>query len=83
MDELNRRKAVCYTHPFRGAMMSMLPDGHALGITLTTETTLTIESHPRTPTPPRAARTSSFIWSHGGGTMPYITSRLGGGTRWR
>src|SRR4051812_46825795 len=44
MDELNRRNAVCYTHPFRGAMMSMLPDGRALGITLSTETTITIQS---------------------------------------
>src|SRR6266850_5520546 len=44
MNELNRRKAVCYTHPFRGAMITMLPDNRALGITLSTETTLTIQS---------------------------------------
>jgi len=78
MDELNRRKAVCYTHPFRGAMMSMLPDGRALGITLTTETTLTIQSLLYTNTTTRCPDIR-FIWSHGGGTMPYITSRLGGG----
>ena len=78
MDELNRRKAVCYTHPFRGAMMNMLPDGRALGITLTTETTLTIQSLLYTNTATRCPDIR-FIWSHGGGTAPYITSRLGAG----
>ena len=79
MDELNRRKAVCYTHPFRGAMVNMLPDGRALGITLTTETTLTIASVLYSGTPARCPDIR-FIWSHGGGTMPYITSRIGAGT---
>jgi predicted TIM-barrel fold metal-dependent hydrolase len=78
MDELNRRKAVCYTHPFRGAMMNMLPDGRALGITLTTETTLTIQSLLYTNTATRCPDIR-FIWSHGGGTAPYITTRLGAG----
>ena len=78
MDELNRRRAVCYTHPFRGAMMNMLPDGRALGITLTTETTLTIQSLLYTNTATRCPDIR-FIWSHGGGTAPYITSRLGAG----
>ena len=78
MDELNRRKAVCYTHPFRGAMMNMLPEGRALGITLATETTLTIASILYSKTATRCPDIR-FIWSHGGGTMPYITSRLGAG----
>jgi len=76
MDELNRRKAVCYTHPFRGAMMNMLPEGRALGITLTTETTLTIQSILYTGTATRCPDIR-FIWSHGGGTALYITGRLG------
>jgi len=76
MDELNRRKAVAYTHPFRGGMINMLPDGRALGITLSTETTLTIQSILYTNTTTRCPDIS-FIWSHGGGTAPYITSRLG------
>jgi 6-methylsalicylate decarboxylase len=76
MDELNRRKAVCYTHPFRGGMINMLPDGRALGITLSTETTLTIQSILYTNTATRCPDIR-FIWSHGGGTAPYITSRLG------
>jgi predicted TIM-barrel fold metal-dependent hydrolase len=76
MDELNRRKAVCYTHPFRGGMINMLPEGRALGITLSTETTLTIQSILYTNTAARCPDIR-FIWSHGGGTAPYITSRLG------
>jgi predicted TIM-barrel fold metal-dependent hydrolase len=76
MDELNRRKAVAYTHPFRGAMINMLPDNRALGITLSTETTVTIESILYTGTAMRCPDIR-FIWSHGGGTAPYITGRLG------
>ena len=76
MDELNRRKAVCYTHPFRGAMISMLPDNRALGITLSTETTITIQSILYTGTATRCPDIR-FIWSHGGGTALYITGRLG------
>jgi predicted TIM-barrel fold metal-dependent hydrolase len=76
MDELNRRKAVCYTHPFRGAMINMLPEGRALGLTLTTETTLTIQSILYTGTAMRCPDIR-FIWSHGGGTALYITGRLG------
>ena len=78
MDELNRRKAVCYTHPFRGGDHNMLPEGRALGITLSTETTLTIQSILDNNTATRCPDIR-FIWSHGGGTAPYITSRLGAG----
>ena len=76
MDELNRRKAVAYTHPFRGAMVNMLPEGRNLGITLSTETTVTIQSILYTNTATRCPDIR-FIWSHGSGTAPYITSRLG------
>ena len=79
MDELNRRRAVVYTHPFRGeSMVNLLPDGRALGITLTTETTLTIASVLSSGTVARCPDIR-FIWSHGGGTMPY--SRSPGRTR--
>jgi predicted TIM-barrel fold metal-dependent hydrolase len=80
MEELNRRKAVVYTHPFRAeCCVNLLPGGRALGITLTTETTLTIASVLFSGT---AARYPDirFIWSHGGGTMPYITGRFGAAT---
>lgn len=77
MDELNRRRAVVYTHPFRAeCCVNLLPDGRALGITLTTETTLTIASVLFSGTAARCPGIR-FIWSHGGGTMPYITGRFG------
>ena len=79
MDELNRRRAVCYTHPVRGeSMVNLLPDGRALGITLSTETTLTIASVLYSGTAARCPDIR-FIWSHGGGTMPYITGRFNAG----
>ena len=79
MDELNRRRAVCYTHPFRGeSMINLLPGRQTLGITLVTETTLTIASVLNSGTATRCPDIR-FIWSHGGGTMPYITSRFGAG----
>jgi predicted TIM-barrel fold metal-dependent hydrolase len=77
MAELHRRKAVVYTHPFRAeCCVNLLPEGRALGITLATETTVTIASVLYSGT---AARFPDirFIWSHGGGTMPYITGRFG------
>jgi len=77
MEELNRRKAICYTHPFRAdPLYNILPDRHAMGIVLSTDTTLTIESILYTKTATRFPDIT-FIWSHGGGTMPYITSRFG------
>jgi predicted TIM-barrel fold metal-dependent hydrolase len=57
-------------------MINILPDNRALGITLSTETTLTIQSILYTNTATRCPDIR-FIWSHGGGTAPYITGRLG------
>jgi predicted TIM-barrel fold metal-dependent hydrolase len=77
MQELNRRRAVVYTHPVRAeCCVNLLPNGRALGITLSTDTTLTIASVLFSGT---AARFPDirYIWSHGGGTMPYITGRFG------
>lgn len=77
MQELNRRRAVVYTHPFRAeCCVNLLPNGRALGITLSTETTLTIASVLFSGTAARFPNIR-FIWSHGGGTMPYITGRFG------
>jgi predicted TIM-barrel fold metal-dependent hydrolase len=79
MDELNRRKAVVYTHPFRAeCCVNLLPEGRALGITLATETTFTIASVLFSGTVTRCPDIR-FIWSHGGGTMPYITGRFNAG----
>jgi predicted TIM-barrel fold metal-dependent hydrolase len=49
-----------------------------MGIVLSTDTTITIESILYTNTATRFPDIT-FIWSHGGGTMPYITSRFGAG----
>ena len=77
MAELNRRRAVVYTHPFRAeCCVNLLPNGRALGITLSTETTLTIASVLYSG-PAAKFPDIRFIWSHGGGTMPYITGRFG------
>ena len=77
MEELNRRKAICYTHPFRAEpLYSILPDRRAMGIVLSTDTTITIQSILDNNTATRFPDIT-FIWSHGGGTMPYITGRFG------
>ena len=47
-----------------------------MGITLSTDTTMTIQSILYTNTATRCPDIR-FIWSHGGGTMPYITGRFG------
>ena len=83
MEELNRRKAIAYTHPFRAEpLYSLLPDRRAMGIVLSTDTTVTIESvldnnisHevPRHPLHLVARR----------GTMPYIDGPVGRRTRAR
>jgi 6-methylsalicylate decarboxylase len=79
LDELNRRKAVVYTHPVRAACcVNLLPDNRALGITLATETTYAIASVLFSGTAARCPDIR-FIWSHGGGTMPYITGRFAAG----
>jgi predicted TIM-barrel fold metal-dependent hydrolase len=78
MDELNRRKAVVYTHPFRAeCCVNLLPDNGAMGITLVNDTTFTIASVLHSGTAARCPDIR-FIWSHGGGTMPYIIGRVGG-----
>jgi len=77
MDELNRRKAVVYCHPFRAACcQSLLPSGAGVGSELVNDTTRTITSVLYSATVVRCPDIR-FIWSHGGGTVPYITGRLG------
>lgn len=78
MEELNRRKAVVYSHPFRAeCCVDILPPGMGLGILLTTDTTYAIASVLFSGTASRYPDIR-FIWSHGGGTMPYITGRFRG-----
>jgi 6-methylsalicylate decarboxylase len=79
MDELNRRKAVVFCHPFCAACgtQTVLSDGQNRGIEFVFDTTRTIVSLLSTATVVRCPDIR-FIWSHGGGTVPYITSRLNG-----
>ena len=79
MDELNRRKAVVFCHPYCAACgtQTVLSDGQNRGIEFVFDTTRTIVSLLSTATVVRCPDIR-FIWSHGGGTVPYITSRLNG-----
>lgn len=78
MDELNRRKAVIYFHPYRApCCQNLLPQGSGLGGELVNDTTRAIASVLVSSTVVRCPDIR-FIWSHGGGTVPYITGRLAG-----
>jgi 6-methylsalicylate decarboxylase len=79
MDELNRRKAVVFCHPFCAACAAQteLTDAQNRGVEFVFDTTRTILSLLSTNTVVRCPDIR-FIWSHGGGTVPYITGRLNG-----
>ena len=75
-EELNRRKAVVYTHPLAPECCSNpIPGVSAAAIEYATDTTRTIASLVFSGT---AARYPSIRWifSHGGGTMPFLLSRF-------
>ncbi|HET6145498.1 MAG TPA: amidohydrolase family protein [Candidatus Acidoferrales bacterium] len=79
MAELNRRKTVVFCHPYCAACgtQAVLSDGQNRGVEFVFDTTRTIVSLLSTGTVTRCPDIR-FIWSHGGGTVPYITSRLNG-----
>ena len=75
MEELNRRKAVVYTHPtVADCCRGILPVVHRAVVEFQTDTSRAIGSVVFTGT---AARYPDirFIWSHGGGTMPFLYER--------
>jgi predicted TIM-barrel fold metal-dependent hydrolase len=76
MDELNRRKAVVYTHPVRPAccrnLIAEVPDS---AIEFGTDTTRTIASLLFTGTASRCPDIK-FIFSHAGGTLPFLIERF-------
>jgi 6-methylsalicylate decarboxylase len=76
MDELNRRKAVVYTHPtVCPACRNLIPEVPDHLIEFATDTTRTIASLLLTGTAARC-RDIRFIFSHAGGTMPYLVERM-------
>ncbi len=82
-DELSRRKAVVYTHPTTATCCTNLLTSAGIGdsmIEYNTDTTRCIAQIILTG---RASRFSGikFIWSHGGGTMPYLLVRFTRGSR--
>jgi len=75
-DELNRRKAVVYTHPATAdCCNNLLPGIPATVIEFGTDTSRTITDIVFSGTADRC-RDAQFIFSHAGGTLPFLTERL-------
>jgi predicted TIM-barrel fold metal-dependent hydrolase len=79
LEEMNRRKGVIYCHPYCAAcgVQQTLTDAQNRGVEFVFDTTRTILSLLQTGAVARFPDIK-FIWSHGGGTVPFITSRLNG-----
>ena len=77
-EELNRRKAVVYTHPTGSSCCVGMIPGVAEGTVETaTETTRTVASLIFGPGGTAfKCPDVKFIWSHSGGTVPFLTSRF-------
>jgi predicted TIM-barrel fold metal-dependent hydrolase len=77
LDELNRRKAVVYTHPIDApCCQDLWTDVNPTTLEFPTDTARTILSLLVTNAATRYADTR-FIFSHGGGTIPAVIGRLG------
>jgi predicted TIM-barrel fold metal-dependent hydrolase len=75
-DELNRRQAVVYTHPTTPeCCRSLVRDVPPSTIEFATDTTRTIASVLFSGTATRCPNVR-FIFSHGGGTLPFLTGRI-------
>src|SRR5258705_3722366 len=76
MEELNRRRAVVYTHPTTANCCgNLIPDVPQSVIEWGTDTTRTIASLGFSGAAARF-RDAKFIFSHGGGTLPFLTERF-------
>jgi predicted TIM-barrel fold metal-dependent hydrolase len=76
MAELNRRKAIVYTHPTAAnCCRNLLPDVHYSVVELTADTTRAIANLIFTGTTTRYPDIR-FIFSHAGGTVPFMYQRL-------
>jgi predicted TIM-barrel fold metal-dependent hydrolase len=75
-EELNRRKAIVYTHPHEPDFLEgLIPGVPGSAIEFCTDTTRTIASLVFSGTASRFPNVR-FIFSHGGGTMPFIIERF-------
>lgn len=76
MDELNRRKAILYTHPtVANCCRNVLADVPPTVVEFGTDTTRTITDIVFSGTAARCPDVR-FIFSHAGGTLPFLTERL-------
>jgi predicted TIM-barrel fold metal-dependent hydrolase len=76
MEELNRRKAVVYTHPTSAACCTnLLPEFREPVVEYGTDTTRTIGSLVFSGASQKY-RDLTFIFSHAGGTMPFLIERF-------
>jgi predicted TIM-barrel fold metal-dependent hydrolase len=75
-EELNRRKVLVYTHPnVPTCCANLLPDINDAHIEYQTDTTRAIANMLYSGTVSRFADLT-FIWSHAGGTMPFLLDRF-------
>jgi predicted TIM-barrel fold metal-dependent hydrolase len=74
-DELNRRKATVFVHPTMSCCGNVFPEISGPIIEFPTDTARAITSLALTGTMARCADVT-FIFSHGGGTLPSIVQRL-------
>ena len=76
MNELNRRKAILYTHPtLANCCRGLLPDVAPTVIEYGTDTSRTITDIVFSGTAARCPDLR-FIFSHAGGTLPFLTERM-------
>lgn len=76
LEELNRRKAVVYTHPATAdCCRNLLPGIPDTVVEFGTDTSRTITDIVFSGTADRC-RDAQFIFSHAGGTLPFLTERL-------
>jgi predicted TIM-barrel fold metal-dependent hydrolase len=76
MEELNRRKALVYTHPnVADCCVNLIPDVSPPQIEYQTDTTRAIANMIFSGATVRHADIR-FIWSHAGGTMPFLLERF-------
>jgi len=75
MEELNRRKAIVYTHPTTASCCgNLIPDVPDAIVEWGTDTTRTIAG--LVSGTAARCRDVTFIFSHGGGTMPFLAERF-------